>query len=106
MKKELVLLNELSSLFIEDRSYKIEYSVLIPIIGLNKGSLHIEIEFTDEELDFVKKTTKGRIIDGHGVLLDLPTRDGKGNPIKKCLCFMFVLEENLHLFSYAINQYD
>ncbi len=91
MKKELVVLNELSFLFNDNnREYKIKYSNYLT--GLNKGNLIIEIDFTKEESGNVISILKNKVIDGHGVLVTFPVMYGDGELINKCIDIVFVEE--------------
>jgi len=90
MKKELIILNELSSLFVDGRKYKIEFYNRVDVqFG---GSLFVEIDFTDDELSFVKSIIRDRIINGYGMVIDCPKLDTNFNPIPKCFKLIFILE--------------
>jgi len=81
MKKFLIVLNKLVLLFENKKQYKVE------ICGPNMIS--IEIDYTEEDLQFVKNVLNDTLISDYEILLDTPTIDLNFNKINKCLIIIF-----------------
>lgn len=99
MKKEIVLLNELSFLFNDDsRKYSIGASK-----GEHSSNLCVEIDYTDHELKRVRDIVKDTLIDDFGMVLDVPSINSDGEKIPKCFSILMVPKDRMKNFDLSQN---